>query len=64
MSKHNKKNLRKDQRNILEKLNSYGFFAILPFLINIFPFYSWLKKSYSKALGFNNIIIKRKRQIK
>lgn len=58
MSKHNKKNLRKDQRNILEKLNSYGFFAILPFLINIFPFYSWLKKSYSKALGFNNIIIK------
>ena len=31
MSKHNKKNLRKDQRNILEKLNSYGFLQYFHF---------------------------------
>ena len=49
---------KKDERNILERLNSYGIYSIISFFISTFPMYYWLKKAYSKVLGLNNIIIK------
>ena len=49
---------KKDERNILERLNSYGIYSMISFFISTFPMYYWLKKAYSKVLGLNNIIIK------
>lgn len=51
-------NEKKDERHILERLNAAGIFSIISLFISVFPLYFWLEKSYSKALGFNNIIIK------
>ena len=49
---------KKDERNILERLNSYGIYSMISFFISTFPMYYWLKKAYSKVLGLNNIIMK------
>ena len=49
---------KKDERNILERLNSYGIYSMISFFISTFPMYYWLKKAYSKVLVLNNIIIK------
>lgn len=49
---------KKDERNILERLNSYGIYSMISFFISTFPMYYWLKKAYSKVLGLNNMIIK------
>lgn len=49
---------KKDERNILERLNSYGVYSMISFFISTFPMYYWLKIGYSKVLGLNNIIIK------
>ena len=49
---------KKDERNILERLNSYGVYSMISFFTSAFPMYYWLKIGYSKVLGLNNIIIK------
>lgn len=46
-----------EKRNILERINAYGVYSIIAFFTSNISVYYWLKKSYTKALGFNNIII-------